>query len=68
MGNFELNQTLLTEIMSFNHPPENLKESKILDPYLRELLVQQDKYVCLNQNKYFFCAWAPRKNMDYNGS
>ena len=37
--------------MSFNPVPENLKRAKILDPYVRELLAQQDKYICLNQDK-----------------
>ena len=37
--------------MSFNPVPENLKRGKILDPYLRELLAEQDKYICLNQDK-----------------
>ena len=51
MGNFVSNQTLINEIMSFNPVPENLKRGKILDPYLRELLVEQDNYICLNQDK-----------------
>ena len=37
--------------MSFNPVPENLKKGKIRDQYLRELLVEQDKYICLNQDK-----------------
>ena len=37
--------------MSFDPVPENLKKSKILDPYLIELLAEQDKYICLNQDK-----------------
>ena len=51
MGNFVSNQTLINEIMSFNPVPENLKRGKILDPYLRELLAEQDKNICLNQDK-----------------
>ena len=51
MANFVSNQTLMNEIMSFNPVPENLKRGKILDPYLRELLAEQDKYICLNQDK-----------------
>ena len=39
--------------MSFNPVPENLKKGKILDPYLKELLAEQDKYICLNQEKTF---------------
>ena len=31
--------------------PEKLKRGKILDPYLRELLAEQDKYICLTQGK-----------------
>ena len=30
---------------------EKLKRGKILDPYLTELLVEQDKYICLAQGK-----------------
>ena len=37
--------------LSFNLVPENLKRGKILDPYLRELLAEQDKYSCLNQDR-----------------
>ena len=37
--------------MSFNLAPENLQKGKTLDPHLRELLAEQDKYICLNQNK-----------------
>ena len=51
MDNFVSNQTLINEIMSFNPVPEKLKKVKILDPYLRELLAEQDKYICLNQDK-----------------
>ena len=52
MDNFVWYQTLINEItMSFSPEPENLKRSKILDPYLRELLAQQDKYMCLKQDK-----------------
>ena len=51
MENFISNQKLINEIMSFNPVPEHLKRGKILDPYLRELLAEQDKYICLNQNK-----------------
>ena len=51
MGNFVSNQTLIKEIMSFNPVPENLKKGKIVDPYLRELLADQDKYIFLNQDK-----------------
>ena len=51
MDNFVSNQTLINEIMSFNPVPENLKRGKILDPYLRELLAEQDKNICLNQDK-----------------
>ena len=51
MDNFVSNQTLINEIMSFNPVPENLKRGKTLDPYLRELLAEQDKYICLNQDK-----------------
>ena len=51
MDNFVSNQTLINEIMSFNLVPENLKKSKILDPYLTELLADQDKYIFLNQDK-----------------
>ena len=35
----------------FDIVPENLKKGKILDPYLRELLTEQDKHICLNQDK-----------------
>ena len=51
MDNFVSNQTLTNEIMSFNPVPEHLKRGKTLDPYLRELLAEQDKYICLNQDK-----------------
>ena len=51
MDNFISNQTLTNEIMSFNLVPEHLKRGKTLDPYLRELLAEQDKYICLNQDK-----------------
>ena len=51
MDNFVSNQTLIGKIMSFNLVPENLKKDKILDPYVRELLAEQDKYICLNQDK-----------------
>ena len=37
--------------MSFNPVPENVKRGKTLDPYLRELLAEQEKYICLNQDK-----------------
>ena len=37
--------------MSFNLTPENLQKGKTLDPHLRELLAERDKYICLNQNK-----------------
>ena len=37
--------------MSFNPVPENLKKNKILDLYFGELLAEQDKYICLNQEK-----------------
>ena len=39
--------------LSFNPVPENLKRGKILDPYLRELLAEQDKYSGLNQDRKF---------------
>ena len=48
MDNFVSNQKLISEIMSFNPVSENVKRGKILDPYLRELLAEQDKYICLN--------------------
>ena len=51
MDNFVSNQTLIDEIMSFNAVPENLQKGKILDPHLRELLAEQAKYICLNQDK-----------------
>ena len=51
MDNFVSNETLISEILSFNLVPENLKKGKILDPYLRKLLAEQDKYICLNQDK-----------------
>ena len=51
MDIFVSNQTLTNGIMSFNPVPENLKRGKTLDPYLRELLAEQDKYICLNQDK-----------------
>ena len=51
MDNFVSNRTLTNEIMYFNPVPENLKRGKTLDPYLRELLAEQDKYICLNQDK-----------------
>ena len=51
MDNFVSNQALINEIMSSNPVPENLKRGKILDLYLRELLAEQDKYICLNQDK-----------------
>ena len=52
MDNFDSSQTLIyNETMSFNPVPENLKKGKILDPYLRELPAEQDKYICLNQDK-----------------
>ena len=31
--------------------PENLKKGKILYPYLRTLLGEQNNYICLNQDK-----------------
>ena len=60
--------------LSFNPVPEHLKRGKILDPYLRELLAEKDKYICLNQDKtlgnynkeLLFCM-APHKNLDCNG-
>ena len=48
---FVSNQTAINEIMSFNLVPENLKRVKILDSFLRILLAEQDKYICLNQDK-----------------
>ena len=51
IDNFVSNQTLINEIMSFNPVPEKLKKGKILHPYLRELLAEQDKYICLNMDK-----------------
>ena len=51
MDNFVSNQTLIDEIMSFNAVPENLQKGKILDPHLRELIAEQAKYICLNQDK-----------------
>ena len=48
---FVSNQTLINEIMSFNPVLELLKRDKILDPYLRELVAEQGKYICLNQDK-----------------
>ena len=51
MDNFVSNQTLINEIMSFNPVTENLKRGKILEPYLRELLAERDKYTFLNQDK-----------------
>ena len=52
MDNFDSSQTLIyNETMSFNPVPENLKKGKILDPYWRELPAEQDKYICLNQDK-----------------
>ena len=51
MDNFVSNWTLINEFMSFNPVPENVKTVKILDPYLRELLAGQEKYICLNQDK-----------------
>ena len=45
MDSFVSNQTLINEIMSFNVSPENLKKDKNLDPYLREQLADQDKYI-----------------------
>ena len=75
MDNFVSNQTLINKIMSFNPVPQNLKRGKILDPYLRELLAKQDKYICLNQDKTLgnlqqriaFRVWTPHKNLDCNG-
>ena len=37
--------------MSFNPVLELLKRDKILDPYLRELVAEQGKYICLNLDK-----------------
>ena len=37
--------------MPFNPVTENLKRGKILEPYLRELLAERDKYTFLNQDK-----------------
>ena len=51
MDNFVSNRTLINEVMSFNPVPENLKKGKILDPYLRELTAEQDRYICLNQDQ-----------------
>ena len=51
MAKFVSNETLINEIMYFNAVPENLKRGKILDPYLTELRAEQDKYICLNQDK-----------------
>lgn len=51
MDNFVSNQTLTNEIMSFNLMPENLKKGKILYLYLRELLVEQDKFIYLSLGK-----------------
>ena len=51
MDNFVSNQTLINEIKFFNPAPENLRKGKILDLCLRELLAEQDKYICLHQDK-----------------
>ena len=51
IDNFVSNQTLISDIMPFNPVPENLKKDKILHLHLRELLAEQDKYTCLNQDK-----------------
>ena len=52
MDNFDSRQTLIyNETMSFNPVPENLKKGKTLDLYSRDLLADQDKYICLNQDK-----------------
>ena len=51
MDIFVSNQTLINEVMSFNPVLELLKRDKILDPYLRELVAEQGKYICLNQDK-----------------
>ena len=70
MDNLVYNQTLINETMSFNPVPENMKKGKTLYPYLRELLAEQDKYICLNQDKIlsnlknYFCVWTPHKKLD----
>ena len=72
IDNFVSNQTLINEII--NPVPEKLKKGKILHPYLRELLAEQDKYICLNmdktlsnlQKKNCFCVWALYKNLYCN--
>ena len=43
------NQTLINEIMSFNPVQESLNKGKTLDPFLRELLAEQSKCICLNK-------------------
>ena len=40
MDNFVSNQTLNNEIMTFNHVPDNSKRGKILNPSLREFLIE----------------------------
>ena len=49
--NLVSSETLINEIMAFNHVPENVKKGKTLDTYLRELLAEQDKYIRLDQDK-----------------
>ena len=73
MDNFVSNQTFINEIISFNPVPENLKKGKILGTYLRELLAEQNKYICLNQDKTLsnlqqncFCVWDYHKHFDSN--
>ena len=53
MDNFVSNETLINEILSFNLEPENLKKGKILDPYLRKLLPEQDKYILSKPGQKF---------------
>ena len=53
MDNFVSNETLINEILSFNLVPENLKKGKILDPYLRKLLPEQDKYILSKPGQKF---------------
>ena len=51
MDKFISNQTIFNDVTSFNPVPDNVKKSKLLDSYLKELLAEQEKHISLSQNK-----------------
>ena len=45
------NQTLTEGVLNTNPVPINIKSENLLDPYLRELMLEQGKNVPLSQDK-----------------